>query len=160
MPSELTYLQKVRLLRSRKVKIDVLGKNCFSQITFEQRKLAKWFGGYRVPLVETRWNICMLTLKSQGQNLTSVQGHVGSPFDRGRSDCMSVDVSRREKQIGLNRTALSLFYQLEAKKRIWPLMTSNDSKERSLGQIYLRIIESGLRWDDLEIIRFIPPVLL
>ena len=59
----------------------------------------------------------MLTLESQGQNLTSGQGHLRSRRDPDRSCCVSVDTSRRqEKHSGTDSTALSLFHQkLEAK---------------------------------------------
>ena len=70
--------------------------------------------------------MCISTLKSQGQNLTSGQGHVRLRFNPDRSCCISVDASRREKRAGLNHTALSLFYQkLEAKnvfELAWPRM--------------------------------------
>ena len=127
MPSELTQLQRVRLQRSRKVKIELFCENGFSQITFELREPVTKFWQHRVPLVKTRRNIYILTLKGQFQNLTSGQGHVRSRVGTSRSYCISVDASTQEKHIGTIPSALSLFYQkLEAKNECdpeWPRMT-------------------------------------
>ena len=46
--------------------------NVFSLITFELGKLEKKFGDHRVPLVETRPNICMLTFFDLRSSLLEV----------------------------------------------------------------------------------------
>ena len=54
----------------------------------------------------------------QGQNLTSVQGHVRSRDNPDKSCFIPVDAFRRDKHIGTDPTAPPLFYQKLREKRI------------------------------------------
>ena len=64
-------------------------------------------------------DIPQVRARSQCQNVTLGQGHVRARADPDRSCCISVDASCPEKHIGINPTALFLFYQkLEAKTHL------------------------------------------
>ena len=85
-------------------------------------------------------------IKDQCQTLTLGQGHVRSRDEPSRSCCISVDASTRVKHTGAIPlpSALSLIYQSHRQKRIWPHMTSDDPKERLLGQHSIWVAERDL----------------
>ena len=74
--SDLTYGQPFRRQRSRKVKNVIFQQKRFLTIKSLRRKIEEWFCHHRVSLVKARRMIYRMTLKGQGQNLTSGQGHV------------------------------------------------------------------------------------
>ena len=53
----------------------------------------------------------MMTLKSQGQNLTSGQGHAEVKVIRIGQCCISFDASGREESFETMRTAVAHFYE-------------------------------------------------
>ena len=87
--SKLTSGQRLSLHRSSTAKIFVSGEKK-SRITFELKiENRQW--RRRVSLVEARYEgYIYLTLKDQGQKLSSGQGHVMTDI---RSCCISVDAS-------------------------------------------------------------------
>ena len=52
-----------------------------------------------------------MTLKGQGQNLTSGQVRPRSPDDRNGSYCISLDSPGQDERTDINLTSLSLFDQ-------------------------------------------------
>ena len=81
---------------SWKVKVSCFHQDSFLRMTFIQRNVWEQFRLRRIPYVETRRDICVLTLKSRCQNLTWDQGLVRSPGDPRRSRDISPRVSTRE----------------------------------------------------------------
>ena len=84
-----------------------------------------WY--HRVCLVKARRTIYKMTLKGQGQSLTSCQVRPRSRDDRNGSYCISVDSPGQDERTDTNPTSLSLFDQkLLANDGWWPRVTSND----------------------------------
>ena len=82
---------------------------------------------HRVCLVKARRTIYKMTLKGQGQSLTSGQVRPRSRDDRNRSYCISLDSACQVERTDTNPTSVSLFNQkLLANDGWWPRVTSND----------------------------------
>ena len=82
---------------------------------------------HRVCLVKARRTIYKMTLKGQGQSLTSGQVRPRSRDDRNGSYCISLDSPGQDERTDTNPTSLSLFDQkLLANDGWWPRVTSND----------------------------------
>ena len=76
---------------------------------------------------KARRTIYKMTLKGQGQSLTSGQVRPRSRDDRNGSYCISVDLPGQDERTDTNPTSLSLFDQkLLANDGWWPRVTSND----------------------------------
>ena len=73
----------------------------------------------------------LLTLKGQGQNLTSGQGQGQGQGHQNRSCCISSEASRREKHNETNPASVSLFNQKLLAKTQKLLMTSVTSDDPS-----------------------------
>ena len=83
----------------------------------ELRTLAAYFGHHRVSRGKVRRNIYMVTLKGQGQYLTSGQGHIH--VDLSRSCCLSVDASRQDKHNDTTPMFVALFNRELLAKTCW-----------------------------------------
>jgi len=69
----------------------------------------------------------LMTLKGHFQNLTSIQGHGQGQGHSGRSNCIWIDASGRDKDIGAIFISLSSLYQkLLATNLCDPVVTSGD----------------------------------
>ena len=88
-------------------------------------KIEQRFWYHRVCLVKARRTMYNLTLKGQGQNLTSGQVRARSLGDPSRSNYTSFDAPCRDKHNDSNPMSLSyLVLKLLAKKCWWPRVTS------------------------------------
>ena len=88
-------------------------------------KVEQRFCYHRVCLVKARRTMYNLTLKSQGQNLTSGQVRARSLGDRSRSNYTSFDAPCGDKRNDSNPTSLShLVLKLLAKNCWWPRVIS------------------------------------
>ena len=114
-------------LRSPGVKIPKISKMVFSTIKSLFLKVEQRFWYHRVCLVKARRTIYTMTLKGQGQSLTSGQVRPRSRDDRNGSYYISVDSSGQYERTDTNPTSLSLFDQkLLANYGWWRRVTSND----------------------------------
>ena len=86
-------------------------KHGFIRLTFKPFMLQTKYYHHRVSLVETLRSIYMMTLKGQGQNLTSGQGHVEVKVTETGQCCISFDASWREKSSETMRIAVAHFYK-------------------------------------------------
>ena len=115
---------KIEVSRGQNSKIF---QNGFSTIKSLFLKVTQRFWYHRVCLVKARRTICTMTLKGQGQSLTSGQGRPRSRDDRNGSYCISVDSSGQYERTDTNPTSLSLFDQkLLANYGWWTRVTSNN----------------------------------
>ena len=64
---------------------------------------------------------------------------------------MSLCVFAKETVWAHSQSTFLILSKVRGKKRIWPHMTSNEPEDRSLGQNYIWIIESGPILEYLEI---------
>ena len=88
-------------------------------------KVEQRFWYHRVFLVKALRTMHNLTLKGQGQNLTSGQVRARSLGDPSRSNYTSFDAPCRDKRNASNPTSLShLVLKLLAKNCWWPRVTS------------------------------------
>ena len=102
-------------------------QNGFSTIKSLILKIEQRIWYHRVCLVKARRTIYKMTLKGQGQSLTSGQVRPRSRDDRNGSYCISVDSPGHDERTDTNPTSLSLFDQkLLANDCWWPRVTSND----------------------------------
>ena len=102
-------------------------QNGFSTIESLILNVEQRFWYHRVCLVKARRTIHKMTLKGQGQSLTSGQVWPRSRDDRNGSYCISLDSRGQDERTDTNPTSLSLFYQkLLANDGWWPRVTSND----------------------------------
>ena len=102
-------------------------QNGFSTIKSLILKIEQRIWYHRVCLVKARRTIYKMTLKGQGQSLTSGQVRPRSRDDRNGSYCISVDSPGQDERTDTNPTSLSLFDQkLLANDGWWPRVTSND----------------------------------
>ena len=102
-------------------------QNGFSTIKSLILKIEQRIWYHRVCLVKARRTIYKITLKGQGQSLTSGQVRPRSRDDRNGPYCISVDSHGQDKRTDTNPTSLSLFDQkLLANDGWWPRVTSND----------------------------------
>ena len=99
---------KIEVSRGQSSKIYQNGFSTIKSLilTVEQR-----FWYHRVCLVKARRTIYKMTLKGQGQILTSGQVRPRSRDDRNGSYCISVDSPGRDECADTNPTSLSLFDQ-------------------------------------------------
>ena len=79
----------------KKCQNKAFSKTFFLQINFEVRMLVTKFWPRHIPLVETRRNMYILTLKGQCQNFSSGQCHMRPRAEPSRSYCTSVGASSR-----------------------------------------------------------------
>ena len=88
-----------------------------------------------------------MTLKGQGQSLTSGQVRPRSRDDRHGSYCISLDLPGQDERTDTNPTSLSLFDQkLLANDGWWPRVTSNDlSRGRQCN--FLRELSTTVLYD-------------
>ena len=102
-------------------------QNGFSTIKSLILKIEQRIWYHRVCLVKARRTMYNLTLKGQGQNLTSGQVRARSLGDPRRSNYTSFDAPCGDKRNDSNHTSLSLNDQkLLANDGWWPRVTSND----------------------------------
>ena len=102
-------------------------QNGFSTIKSLILKIEQRIWYHCVCLVKARRTIYKMTLKSQGQSLTSGQVRPRSRDDRNESYCISLDSPGQDERTDTNPTSLSLFDQkLLANDGWWPRVTSND----------------------------------
>ena len=102
-------------------------QNGFSTIKSLILKIEQRIWYHRVCLVKARRTIYKMTLKGQGQSLTSGQVRPRSRDDRNGSYCISLDSPGQDERTDTNPTSLSLFDQkLLANDGWWPRVTSND----------------------------------
>ena len=102
-------------------------QNGFSTIKSLILKIEQLIWYHRVCLVKARRTIYKITLKGQGQSLTSGQVRPRSRDDRNGSYCISVDSPGQDERTDTNPTSLSLFDQkLLVNDGWWPRVTSND----------------------------------
>ena len=102
-------------------------QNGFSTIKSLILKIEQRIWYHRVCLVKARRTIYKMTLKGQGQSLTSGQVRPRSRDDRNGSYCISLDLPGQDERTDTNPTSLSLFDQkLLANDGWWPRVTSND----------------------------------
>ena len=88
-------------------------------------KVDQRFWCHRVCLIKARRTMYNLTLKGQGQNLTSGQVRARSPGDPSRSNYTSFDAPCGDKRNDSNQTSLfHLVLKLLAKNCWWPRVTS------------------------------------
>ena len=120
------FLAQVKIEVSRGQNSKIFPKR-FSTIKSLFLKVEQRFWYHRVCLVKARRTIYTMTLKGQGQSLTSRQVRPRSCDDRNGSYCISVDLSGQYERTDTNPTSLSLFDQkLFANYGWWPRVTSND----------------------------------
>ena len=102
-------------------------QNGFSTIKSLILKIEQRIWYHCVCLVKARRTIYKMTLKGQGQSLTSGQVRPRSRDDRYGSYCISLDLPGQDERTDTNPTSLSLFDQkLLANYGWWPRVTSND----------------------------------
>ena len=102
-------------------------QNGFSTIKSLILKIEQRIWYHRVCLVKARRTIYKMTLKGQGQSLTSGQVRPRSRDDGNGSYCISLDSPGQDERTDTNPTSLSLFDQkLLANDGWWPRVTSND----------------------------------
>ena len=120
------FLAQVKIEVSRGSKFQNFQKRFFhDKILFLKVEQRFWY--HRVCLVKARRTIYTMTLKGQGQSLTSGQVRPRSHRDQNGSYCISVDSSGQYKRTETNPTSLSLFDQKLLANYGWrPRMTSND----------------------------------
>ena len=120
------FLAQVKIEVSRGQNSKIF-QNGFSTIKSLFLKVEQRCWYHRVCLVKARRIIYTMTLKGQGQSLTSGQVRPRSRDDRNGSYCISVDSSGQYERTDTNPTSLSLFDQkLLANYGWWPRVTSND----------------------------------
>ena len=113
---------KIEVTRSQNSKIF---QNGFWTIKSLILKVEQRFWYHRVCLVKARRTMYNLTLKGQGQNLTSGQLRARSLGDSSRSNYTSFDAPCGDKHNDTNPTSLShLVLKLLAKNCWWPRVTS------------------------------------
>ena len=113
---------KIEVTRGQNSKIF---QNDFWTIKSLILKVEQRFLYHRVCLVKARRTMYNLTLKGQGQNLTSGQVRARSLGDPSRSNYTSFDAPCGDKRNDSNPTSLSyLVLKLLAKKCWWPRVTS------------------------------------
>ena len=113
---------KIEVARGQNSKIF---QNDFWTIKSLILKVEQRFWYHRVCLVKARRTMYNLTLKGQGQNLTSGQVRARSLSDPSRSNYTSFDAPCGDKRNDSNPTSLSyLVLKLLAKKCWWPRVTS------------------------------------
>ena len=93
--------------------------------------IEQWFGHHRVCLVKTHRNMYSMTLKGQGQNLTSGQGHVATQI--GHIAYVSMRLDERNTM----RPRLYLFWiKSYSQKTVgdlrWPQMTFGESPMKTV----------------------------
>ena len=102
-------------------------QNGFSTIKSLILKIEQRIWYHCVCLVKARQTIYKMTLKGQGQSLTSGQVRPRSRDDQNGSYCISPDSPGQDERTDTNPTSLSLFDQkLLANDGWWPRVTSND----------------------------------
>ena len=102
-------------------------QNGFSTIQSLILKIEQRIWYHCVCLVKARRTIYKMTLKRQGQSLTSGQVRPRSRDDRNGSYCISLDSPGQDERTDTNPTSLSLFDQkLLAHDGWWPRVNSND----------------------------------
>ena len=115
---------KIEVTRGQNSKIF---QNSFSTIKSLILKVEQRIWYHRVCLVKARRSIYKMTLKGQGQSLTSGQVRPRSRDDRNGSYCISLDLPGQDERTDTNPKSLSLFDQkLLANDGWWPRLTSND----------------------------------
>ena len=113
---------KIEVTRGQNSKIF---QNDFWTIKSLMLKVEQRFWYHRVCLVKARRTMYNLTLKGQGQNLTSGQARARSLGDPSRSNYTSFDAPCGDKRNDSNPTSLSyLVLKLLAKTCWWPRVTS------------------------------------
>ena len=123
--------------RSPEVKRSNLTKMVFSTITSLFLKIEQWFWLYYICLVKERRMMYNLTLKGQGQLLTSGQGQLRSLGDPSRSKYKSFAAPCRDERNETNHTSLSYSdLKLLAKKL---LVTSTQDMCSELRQLKFKI---------------------
>ena len=120
------FLAQVKIEVSRGQNSKIF-QNGFSTIKSLLLKVEQRFWYHRVCLVKARRTIYTMTLKGQGQSLTSGQVRPRSRDDRNGSYCISVDSPGQYERTDTNPTSLSLFDQKLLANDGWrPRVTSND----------------------------------
>ena len=120
------FLAQVKIVVSRGQNSKIF-RNGFSTIKSLILKIEQRIWYHRVCLVKARRTIYEMTLRGQGQSLTSGQVRPRSSDDRNGSYCLSVDLPGQDERTDTNPTSLSLFDQkLLANDGWWPRVTSND----------------------------------
>ena len=115
---------KIEVTRGQNSKIF---QNGFSTIKSLILKVEQQIWYHRVCLVKARQTIYKMTLKGQGQSLTTGQVRPRSRDDRNGSYCILLDSPGQDKRTDTNLTSLSLFDQkLLTNDGWWPRVTSND----------------------------------
>ena len=115
---------KIGVSRGQNSKIFLNG---FSKIKSLLLKIEQRIWYHRVCLVKARRTIYKMTLKGQGQSLTSGQVWPMSRDDRNGSYCISVDSPGQYERTDTNPTSLSLFDQkVLGNDGWWPRVTLND----------------------------------
>ena len=90
-------------------------RNSFSMITSVLEMIEQWLWHHRVCLVTTHRNMYSITLKGQGQNLTSGQGHVVTQLGHIAYESKRLDEKHNEN----THTSLSLRNQKLFVKTGW-----------------------------------------
>ena len=115
---------KIEVTRGQNSKIF---QNGFSTIKLLILKVEQRIWHHRVCLVKARRTIYKMTLKGQGQSLTSGQVRPMSRDDRNGSYCISLDSPGQDERTDTNPTSLSLFdqkfWQMTVGDLGWPQMT-------------------------------------
>ena len=115
---------KIGVSRGQNSKIFQYG---FSTVKSLILKIEQRIWYHRVCLVKERRTIYKMTLKGQGQSLTSGQVRPRSLDDRNGSYCISVDLPGQDERTDTNPTSLSLFDQKLLQMTVgdlgWPQMT-------------------------------------
>ena len=138
------FLAQVKIEVSRGQNSQIF-QNGFSTIKSLILTLEQRFWYHRACLVTARRTIYKMTLKSQGQSLTSGQVRARSRDDRNGSYCISVDLPGRDECTDTNPTSLSLFDQkLLANDGWWPRVTSNDLSRGREWQFLLELCTTVL----------------
>ena len=120
------FLSQVKIAVSRGQNSKIF-QNGFSTIKSLILKIEQRIWYHCVCLVKARRTIYRMTLKDQGQSLTSGQVRPRSRDDRNGSYCISLDSPGQDERTDTNPTSLSLFDQkLLANDGWWPRVTSND----------------------------------
>ena len=121
------FLAQVKIVKVSRGQNSKIFQNGFSTIKSLILKIEQRIWYHRVCLVKARRTIYEMTLKGQGQSLTSGQVRPRSSDDRNGSYCISVDSPVQDERTDTNPTSLSLFDQkLLANDGWWPRVTSND----------------------------------
>ena len=135
----------------------------FSVITSVFEMIEQWFWHHRVCLVKTHRNMYSMTLKGQGQNLTSGQGHVVTQV--GHIAYVSMRLDERNTMRPLSRLYL-IWIKSYSQKSVgdlrWPQMTFGGSPMKTVAWVITEDLSQHysqwmkMFWCEKEVVEILP----